>query len=220
MTHFILASQSPRRRDLMPLAGYPFQIQTVPVNEASIVEPDPALNSIYTAQLKAQALAEHYSQSNQDKPYIIAADTIVAIDGEMLGKPGNKERAWEMLNLLRNKTHQVHTGICIIDQTKGGEHHGVHSAEVTMRDYSDAEINAYIATKDPLDKAGAYAIQNEQFQPVAHLNGCFLAVMGLSICHLLQLLSQLNIPMHADFATLKKSHELFPCPVYDKLAQK
>ncbi len=220
MTQFILASQSPRRRELLHLCGYPFQIQTVPVNEDSITHPDPALNSIRTAQLKARALAEHLPDSPLENRLIIAADTIVAANGEMLGKPGNDIRAWEMLTSLRNKMHEVHTGVSIIDLTSRDEHHGVHTAEVTMRDYSDAEIAGYIATGDPIDKAGGYAIQHQQFQPVAHLNGCFLGVMGLSICHLLQMLSDLRVPVRANLIELKKSHDFFPCPVYDKLAQK
>ncbi len=89
-----------------------------------------------------------------------------------------------------------------------------------MRSYSDQEIIDYIATGDPLDKAGAYAIQHPQFQPVAQLEGCFLGVMGLSICHLLQLLSQMNVPMIANMTLLNAAHQYYHCPLFDKIAQK
>ncbi len=199
MTHFILASLSPRRRELLQLCGYPFDVDIIPVDESSVTHPDPAQNCVQTAQLKARAVADSLENTDKSESFIIAADTIVAINGRMLGKPGDTAQAFHMLRLLRDRIHQVHTGVSVIDLRSGREIHGNHTAEVKMRAYSDQEIADYIATGDPLDKAGAYAIQHPQFQPVVQLEGCFLGVMGLSICHLLQLLSQLNVPTICQF---------------------
>jgi len=125
-----------------------------------------------------------------------------------------------MLNLLRGRTHEVHTGVSIIELGSEQEVHGAHTAEVRMRLYSDKEITDYVATGDPLDKAGAYAIQNRQFKAVDQLSGCYLGVMGLSICHLLQLLSRLNVPNIADVKSLSAAHHHYHCSLLDKIALK
>lgn len=220
MIQFILASLSPRRRELLELCGYPFTIKSVPVNENSIIHPDPAENCVQTAQLKSKALAAGIELDPSAERYIIAADTIVALEGQMLGKPKDGVEAYRMLSSLRDQTHQVFTGVSIIEVNTGLEIHGHHAAAVTMRDYGDSEIARYIATGDPLDKAGAYAIQNHEFNPVSQLEGCFLGVMGLSICHLLQLISNFDIPFRADLPALCGAHHNFPCSLYDNLARK
>ncbi len=86
-----------------------------------------------------------------------------------------------------------------------------------MRNYSDDEITAYIATGDPMDKAGAYAIQHPIFRPVKELTGCFTGVMGLSLCHLLQRLHQFGVPMRAELAALREAHQQFPCPLLEQI---
>jgi len=220
LTHFILASLSPRRQELIQLCGYPYEIKIVPVDENSIAYPDPVQNCIQTAQLKSNALANSLNAASGSGSLVIAADTIVAVDGQMLGKPRNRADAFDMLILLRGRSHEVHTGVSIIDLGSGQEVNGVHTAEVRMRSYSDNEIVDYVATGDPLDKAGAYAIQHPQFKPVEQLSGCFLGVMGLSICHLLQLLSLLDVPMAADLNSLSTAHQQYQCPLLAKIALK
>ncbi|MDX1415262.1 MAG: Maf family protein [Candidatus Promineifilaceae bacterium] len=220
MTRFILASLSPRRRQLMRLLGFPYDVKSIPVDENSITNPDPARNCLETAQLKSHAVAAHLQQSNSARSIIVAADTIVAVDNHMLGKPQDAANAFEMLSVLRDRSHEVHTGVSIIDLETGGEIQSVHTAEVVMRPYSDREIKEYIATGDPLDKAGAYAIQDSKFKPVRQLNGCYLGVMGLSICHLLQLLTAAGLPINADERSLRLAHQEYPCPVFDKITQK
>jgi predicted house-cleaning NTP pyrophosphatase (Maf/HAM1 superfamily) len=101
----------------------------------------------------------------------------------------------------------------------GREVLGSHTAVVKMRRYTEQEMSAYIASGDPLDKAGAYAIQHPIFRPVEQLNGCFLGVMGLSICHLLQLLRQIDLPFQAELASLETAHQRNECPLYDNIAQ-
>lgn len=210
--HLLLASQSPRRRQLIQLVGFPFTAITADVNESSVIVPDPALNAIQTAELKAQAIAAQH-KSQPDATIIVAADTIVALGQQMLGKPTDSANAFQMLSALRGRTHAVHTGVVLLEVDSGRVVKGVHTAVVTMRSYSDEEIATYIATGDPLDKAGAYAIQHPQFQPVSHLEGCYLGVMGLSICHLIGLLTQLGIVRAADLLALRLAHQGYACPI-------
>ena len=120
-----------------------------------------------------------------------------------------------MLTALRNRTHEVHTGAVLLELATGREVSGVNTAVVLMRDYTDAEIEAYVASGDPLDKAGAYAIQHPGFRPAAHLEGCFTGVMGLSLCHLAQLMEQLGLPDRADLTAVRQAHQHYPCALYD-----
>jgi MAF protein len=220
MARLILASQSPRRRELLKLCGYPFDTMVVDVDEHSVSHPNPAQDCIQTAQLKARAILDQFTIPRVERTIIIAADTTVALDGQMLGKPADEADAHRMLVALRDRAHEVHTGVVLLDLDSGQELLGSHTAVVTMRPYSDQEIIDYVTTGDPLDKAGAYAIQNHKFKPVSKLDGCYLGVMGLSICHLLQLLDQLKLPLRTSMALLNVAHQHYSCPVYDEFAQK
>lgn len=217
MVRFVLASQSPRRRQLLDLAGYPFEVTAVQVDETSIDHPDPAENTLLTARLKAQALAGIRHSAQNDPAIVIAADTTVALEDQLMGKPVDAFEARRMLVALRDRQHWVHTGLVLLDLTTGRELSGVHSAAVTMRPYSDQEIEDYVSTGDPLDKAGAYGIQHPQFRPVSDLQGCYLGVMGLSVCHLLQMLDDLGVPLLADGIALEQAHQHFPCPLLARL---
>jgi MAF protein len=217
MARFILASQSPRRQELLSLCGYPFQVMAANVDETIVDIADPSENTIMTAQLKAEAVANNLPKTDGDREIVIAADTIVVLEKHMLGKPADDEEAQSMLEALRDREHKVYTGLALIDLRTGMEVTAVHAARVRMRSYTDQEIKRYIASGDPLDKAGAYAIQHPQFQPVALLDGCYLGVMGLSVCQLLDQLSGLNVPFLADMNVLHKSHHRFPCPLLAKL---
>lgn len=209
---FLLASQSPRRRELLGLAGFPFQVQVAGVDEALVTIPDPAQNSIDTARLKAETIAAQPPEAHGEHLIIVAADTTVALDGAMLGKPSSAADARRMLLALRGRAHQVHTGMALFDLASGRELTAVHSATVTMRPYSDREITQYIASGDPLDKAGAYAIQHPRFRPAAALDGCFLGVMGFCLCQFLCALDQLAVPRRADFSALRRAHQGYACP--------
>jgi MAF protein len=220
MTRFLLASQSPRRRELLGLCGHPFEVVAAHVDEESISDPDPVQNCIQTAQLKGEAVLRHLCIPLQERTIVIAADTIVTLDGQVLGKPIDSFDAKKMLTALRGRAHQVHTGVTIIDTGTGQEVLDSHSAKVKMRDYTDQEMFTYIVSGDPLDKAGAYAIQHSIFKPVENLIGCFLGVMGLSICHLLHLFDLFKIPFQADLANLAIAHQGFRCSLYDNIAQK
>lgn len=122
-----------------------------------------------------------------------------------------------MLLALRGRTHAIHTGLCVVDLADGREVRTVDTAIATMRDYSPAEIDAYVATGDPFDKAGAYAVQHPQFNPVAALDGCYLAVLGLSLCELIATLGTFGVPCRAARAELLSAHRGYPCRLLDEV---
>lgn len=179
-------------------------IQVPDVDEDSVDHADPAHNVVETARLKAEAVAA----TAAGEVVIVAADTTVALGREMLNKPANADEARQMLQRLRGRTHQVHTGIVVMVLPERRIASAVSTTDVTMRDYSDAEIEAYVASGDPLDKAGAYAIQNAAFRPVEALAGCFTGVMGLSLCRLSQALQAAGIVTGLDVA----DHDTTRCP--------
>jgi predicted house-cleaning NTP pyrophosphatase (Maf/HAM1 superfamily) len=118
-----------------------------------------------------------------------------------------------MLKRLRGHTHQVFTGIALHRPSDGLLLKDLCVTDVPMRDYSDAEIDAYVQTGDPLDKAGAYAIQHPHFQPVASLNGCFASVMGLPVCHVIRLMRRMDLQPQTDFFLSCETLLEYQCPV-------
>jgi septum formation protein len=131
----------------------------------------------------------------------------------MLNKPTDEADARRMLMAMKNRTHEVHTGYVVQDMISGKREKGVHTAVVTMRNYSQTEIEAYIATGDPMDKAGAYAIQHPVFRPVRKLEGCFLSVMGLPLCTLLNLFTRFELAVDVDLTAVYQAHHQYPCPI-------
>ncbi len=178
MTKLILASNSPRRKELLALFGWPFEVLPADIDESQKSGEPPIDYVRRLACEKAQAIAA------TREGLILAADTIVVDGEELLGKPVDDADARRMLTQLRGRTHQVYTGIALIDTASGKSVDSVCRTDVPMRAYSDSEIEAYIQTGDPLDKAGAYAIQHSDFHPVEKLAGCYASVMGLPLCHL------------------------------------
>lgn len=219
MAHsFVLASQSPRRRRLLGLLGAPILIEVSGANEDIAPDQDPIDYVSVVAQRKAEIVAALPHAAPGGRVLIIAADTTVVVDDIILGKPTSAEDARSMLRLLRNRPHLVHTGLCVIDPISGRQLTEAHTARVFMRDYADNEIEAYIATGDPLDKAGAYGIQHPTFRPVARLDGCFLGVMGLSLCHLVDVLRRLDAPSAVNMTMLREVHEGYACRLLSGLA--
>jgi septum formation protein len=193
----ILASGSPRRRELLGRLGVPFIVRPTAVDEEQL-EADfmgaPEDLALHLAQHKAAAGVAQMSDAERAAGVILlAADTTVLLDGAILGKPRDAVEAWAMLRRLRNRTHMVRTGVVLerpdLRQTAGA----TVATPVTMRDYSDDEIARYIATGDPFDKAGSYAIQHPDFQPVAHIGGCATNVIGLPLCQTALLLRALGL---------------------------
>ena len=175
----VLASSSPRRRQLLTLLGIPFSTRPVAVDESQLEGESPTELVVRVSRAKAYALRD----VGRDE-LVVAADTVVVLDGQVLGKPRHPGEAFSMLSRLRGRSHSVYTGLSAWQPTRWRMENELASSIVTMRDYTDAEIEAYIATGDPLDKAGAYAIQHQGFAPVSHMEGCWLTVMGLPLCHL------------------------------------
>lgn len=170
----ILASRSPRRRELLPALGLAFGVRPADVDE-SLGGGDPEQVARAIALRKARAVADATAATDA----VIGADTIVVHDGRMLGKPADADEAREMLRALRGRTHTVVSGVAVV--YGGRDPSACVSARVTMRAYSDAEIARYIESGAPLDKAGAYAIQDAQFAPVERCEGCECAVIGLPL---------------------------------------
>ena len=197
MQELILASASPRRHALIRLLGRAVSIRPVAVDEESITYPDPAVNVVRTARLKAETAANALDEA----AIVIAADTTVALGDEMLNKPAGPSAARAMLRRLRGRTHQVHTGLVVLQTGTERTVTAVSTTDVTMRRYTDAEIDAYVASGDPLDKAGSYAIQHAGFRPVARLDGCYTGVVGFPLCRLTAALRELGASVDLPVAT-------------------
>jgi len=212
MTRFLLASGSPRRRELFGLLGLPFATASAAVDESPRDIESPAQMVERLAQAKASAVAR--STRLSDVTIVIAADTIVSLDDSPLGKPVDDADAIRMLRALRGRTHQVHTAITLVDTSTRQALSDLATSNVPMRNYSDDEIATYIATGDPLDKAGAYAIQHQGFHPVAQMRGCFANVMGLPLCHLTRTLRAIGFEPPADVPAACQSHIRYTCPVF------
>jgi MAF protein len=170
----ILASGSPRRRELLAALGVAFEVRPPNVDESPLPGESPLDTQHRVTRLKARAA------NARDDELVVAADTTVLLDGAMLNKPADAGDAGRMLRLLRGRAHEVQT--CVVIRRGAQEWMGVQSSRVRMRDYGDDEIEAYIATGDPFDKAGAYAVQHPDFHPVADIEGCPLNVIGLPLC--------------------------------------
>lgn len=204
--NLILASGSPRRRQLVGLLGYPFTVVVSGADEDEHLSAPPPEYVRHTARAKAEAVAATLAPApDAARRVLIAADTTVALEGAILGKPATPAEARAMLLALGGRDHDVYTAVCVLDLADGRALDTVSHAVVTMRDYRPAEIDAYVATGDPLDKAGAYGIQHP-FNAVAGLRGCYLGVMGLSLCDLIPLLRQLDVPDRFDPAALVDAH--------------
>ncbi|HEY3313366.1 MAG TPA: Maf family protein [Anaerolineales bacterium] len=208
----LLASNSPRRRQLLALGGWDFGMDVANLDETRQPGEPPAEYVGRLARQKAQAVLP---RAREDQ-IIIGADTSVVIDGDILGKPADADEARQMLRRLRGNIHQVYTGIAILRAADGKLWATVVVTDVPMRHYSDAEIERYIESGDPMDKAGAYGIQNPNFQPVARMAGCYASVMGLPLCSLSRLLGEAGTPALADVAGNCQVTIHYECPVFDK----
>ncbi len=199
----ILASNSPRRQQFFHALGIPFLAESADIDESPAPNELPAQVVERLALAKALTVGSRLTSFadtiNADPPgeiLVIGADTVVAIDSEVLGKPAGAGEAHAMLTRLRARPHQVHTAIAAVLHTEEGLKRTrslLNTTTVEMRPYSDGEIAAYVATGDPLDKAGAYAVQHQQFHPAESISGCPAGVMGLPAADLIRLLSEFNV---------------------------
>ncbi|MDI6768623.1 MAG: Maf family protein [Anaerolineales bacterium] len=211
----VLASNSPRRRELLALTGWPFSVMPADVDEDLRPAETPREYVLRLAQSKARAGAKHAGEAE----FILAADTTVVNGKDTLGKPKNAAEAIEMLTTLRGHSHQVYTGIALLRLKDGRMLTDVCVTDVPMREYSHEEIVAYVATGDPLDKAGAYAIQHPKFQPVENLSGCYASVMGLPLCYLTRNMQTFGVAPAADVPGNCQSMLNYICPIFPNLQE-
>jgi len=181
----VLASSSPRRRELLEQAGVAFQIKVSGCDETPIPGESAREMVERLALVKAQAVAAYYPDS-----FVIGADTTVYINGESLGKPSSVEEAHTMLRTIQGNTHEVWGGIAVVRPSSKLTECWSHVTAVTMRPMEEDSIHAYVATGEPLDKAGAYAIQGIGLQFVDRIEGSYSNVVGLNIAVLIEKLRQ------------------------------
>jgi MAF protein len=209
----VLASNSPRRRQLLALGGWSFMLMPVELDERPLPGENPKAYVLRLAEAKARAA----SSSAAPDAVIVAADTTVVDGLEILGKPVDHVQAEAMLRSLRGRSHQVYTALAVWRNSDGTLLTDCCSTDVPMRDYSDQEMLSYIASGDPMDKAGAYAIQHQGFHPVEGLWGCYANVMGLPLCHLLRNLNKLGISSDVDLPQACQSALEYNCPVFAQI---
>ena len=180
----ILASQSPRRRELLSLIGIPHEVRPADIDERYVAGEKPHEHAERLARDKAAAILE-------PEAVVIGSDTIVVVGGHVLGKPKDESDAARMLRHLSGRSHTVITAVAVA--WKDRVESGVEEVEVTFHALSDADISAYIATREPMDKAGAYGIQGFGATIVARVNGDYFAVMGLPLQRLVLLLGRMGL---------------------------
>jgi MAF protein len=207
--NLVLASNSPRRKQLLALGNWTFKVIVSDIDESQLAAEKPAQYVLRLAREKTLAVAQKVSRES----IIIGSDTSVIDGDEILGKPKDAEEAVRMLRQLRGRTHQVYTGIAIHRASDGTMLTELSITNVPMRAYSDEEITRYVGTGDPLDKAGAYAIQHPDFQPVESMSGCYAGVMGLPMCHVVRALKKLGVHPDADVPAACQSLLNYQCPV-------
>ena len=174
----ILASASPRRAEILGKAGIDFHIVVTDVDEDALLSgPGDLADVVQGLALEKANTAAEISPG----AFVLGADTIVALDGRILGKPESPGHAVEMLHLMSGRAHEVITGVAVVDPD--GESQATYvSTSVLLREFDDVEVAGYVATGSPLDKAGGYGIQDSSFAPVKSYDGCYLNVVGLPMC--------------------------------------
>ena len=196
LPQIVLASASQRRQQFLRDLGLTFTSLATDIDETPLSGEAPDAMTLRLAVAKAEVAASRLAALDGVQ-LVIASDTTVAMDGVIYGKPEDAADAIRMLRDLRGRSHQVMSALCVLRLPDGERHTSVHWTDVAMRDYTDEEILAYVASGDPMDKAGAYGIQTAPFRPVSELRGCFASVMGLPLADLRDLLASFGVPIHA-----------------------
>lgn len=213
----VLASNSPRRKQLLNVGGWTFLVLPAEIDERTLPGENPLAYVLRLAESKARLVAGRAPA----EALIVAADTTVVDRTELgeviLGKPADAVEAEAMLRRLRGRTHLVYTGLAVFRPSDGSLLTDWCATAVPMRAYTDAEMQAYIASGDPFDKAGAYAIQHPDFRPVENLDGCYANVMGLPLCHLTRTLGRLGIHPSVDVPAGCQELLHYECPVFNQV---
>ena len=191
----VLASASPRRRELLSALGVPFTVNTPDIAEDHLKVHKKAPEEVAEALALSKAQAIRRQMENA---IVLGADTLVCHGEDILGKPDTSEEARRMLMALRGRRHKVITGLALIPQDSRIPLVRHVSTTVIMRRYFEAELEEYVASGDPMDKAGAYAVQSPTFRPAAQVDGCYFNVVGLPLCAVVEMLGQLAIQTRPD----------------------
>jgi MAF protein len=211
-SEFWLASNSPRRREMFGWVDWKLNFVSANVDESQYENELPENHVRRLAIEKCKSLINIPSTD-----FVIAADTIVVLDHMILGKPANTEHAYQTLVNLRGRSHWVMTSVAVRQGDQENPSHEICKTEVKMRDYSDSEIIHYIESGDPMDKAGAYAIQNKDFHPVIDFGGCMASVMGMPLCHLERTLRKFSNYQETDWPKICQFHLKYRCPITDQV---
>ena len=185
----ILASASPRRKELLAQVGYVFDVVPSQAGEKEVPGETPAEHVVRLSREKAREVS---TRDDIDGRWILGSDTIVLRDDQILGKPCDDEDATRMLRSLSGRTHQVLSGYAILDRRTGESRTAAVTTRVCFRSLTDAEIAGYIASGEPADKAGAYAIQGLGAFMVSQIEGSYSNVVGLPLCEVVQALESLG----------------------------
>jgi septum formation protein len=212
MTPLLLASGSPRRRELLQLLGLPFRVALPSGEETTAPSGDARQRASDLACTKALSLAGANAEE-----LIVAADTLVVLEGYVLGKPEDGASARRVLRALCARQHQVITGLAILPPSTDAPAVQVIETQVWMRQYGDDEIVAYIARGEPFDKAGSYAIQDPFFRPVERIQGCYANVMGLPLCHLFCALERAGVNVPAALPQVCQTYTGHRCVVAEAI---
>jgi nucleoside triphosphate pyrophosphatase len=188
----ILASASPRRAEILSAAGIPFEVRASRIDESRLPGESPEKMVERLARAKAEAVALELLPS--DSTIILGADTVVVANDEILGKPGNAATAREMLPKLRGREHLVITGFALSRPQDNQIRVGHETTRVWFSNMTNDEVDAYVATHEPLDKAGAYAIQGIAGRYIPRIEGCYFNVVGLPLARVWQVLKEFGWP--------------------------
>jgi septum formation protein len=186
--HFILASSSPRRKNLLELLGIPFEVVPARIDEKPLDREEPEAFVLRMARAKAREVSAMHAGS-----WTLGADTIVVLDGRMMGKPGNETEAVDMLMALSGRDHLVLSGVALVNDAAGCRADGMARTTVTFRGFRRAEAEAYVRTGEPMDKAGAYGAQGIGALLIERVEGSYSNVVGLPLALVLSMLEKANV---------------------------
>ena len=208
-----LASRSPRRREMLSWLGLAYESLDGSIDETPLPGEDPRGHVLRVAEEKALAAAREL----EGNWTIISADTVVVDEGTILGKPANAEDAARLLEKLSGREHFVDSGLIIYNLDDRSINKALCESRVQMRPITSEEILDYVSSGDPLDKAGAYAIQNRDFNPVPEFSGCMANVMGLPLCHLLRELKDRRVLIKKNPSEVCNEQLGYDCPIWERV---
>ena len=188
--NIILASTSPRRRELLDLLGTEFEIIAPTFEEVASPRVTPNEQAKHFALGKAESVATHYPRS-----LVLGSDTVIEIDGTLLGKPKDLQEAKTMLRQMRGRDHQVHTGLALIERSTNYSVVLVETAQVWMMNFNDNELQQYLDTKESLGKAGAYSIQGHGAKLIEKIEGDYPTIVGLPLWQTAKLLEEQGVEL-------------------------